>query len=316
MAETLSVEKLELRTVGLDDIATVFQAALEANFTEVSVAVVDCPDLTLPPYRMAARGLSGSTKIADVGGVRYLTPTPQLDHIYSLRDVGKLTGSNDGCFVIGAGAGPFQETGCNCELMADAFISTEADHSKIVSQTAKLNKDGKCVVTSLTTPSLAILGNFFVSKGEPGKVIEIRAKRRTGADDLIACLRKSLARQFGGTPVGVGGVFLVQKGRVNIHVMPDFSKTPLATQDEVDKWLQYFEFPAPMIFQSVFVSEDPGLDLRLEHSHGHSLLDEKGECEHSHGGHYHYDTTPDEVEYVGFFNAAEALYRIDRPKGQ
>ena len=26
---------------------------------------------------------------------------------------------------------------------------------------------------------------------------------------------------------------------------------------------------------------------------------------HGDGGHYHYDTTPDEVEYVGYFNLAE-----------
>ena len=26
---------------------------------------------------------------------------------------------------------------------------------------------------------------------------------------------------------------------------------------------------------------------------------------HGDGGHYHYDTTPDEVEYIGYFNLAE-----------
>ena len=41
-----------------------------------------------------------------------------------------------------------------------------------------------------------------------------------------------------------------------------------------------------------------GLDLRLEHSHGFNL--EKGQ-----GGHYHYDTTPDIVEYTAYYNIAE-----------
>ena len=26
---------------------------------------------------------------------------------------------------------------------------------------------------------------------------------------------------------------------------------------------------------------------------------------HGDGGHYHFDTTPDEVEYIGYFNLAE-----------
>jgi len=42
-----------------------------------------------------------------------------------------------------------------------------------------------------------------------------------------------------------------------------------------------------------------GLDLRVEHTHGYNI--EKGQ-----GGHYHYDTTPDIIEYVGYFNLAES----------
>lgn len=36
----------------------------------------------------------------------------------------------------------------------------------------------------------------------------------------------------------------------------------------------------------------------MEHTHG--LNKGKGQ-----GGHYHYDTTPDEIEYIGYFNVAE-----------
>ena len=48
-----------------------------------------------------------------------------------------------------------------------------------------------------------------------------------------------------------------------------------------------------------------GLDLRIEHFHCFS--------DHGEGGHYHYDVTPDDVQYTGFFNVAEKIYRIDRP---
>lgn len=49
-----------------------------------------------------------------------------------------------------------------------------------------------------------------------------------------------------------------------------------------------------------------GLDMRIEHFHCFS--------EHGDGGHYHYDVTPDEVEYRGYFTLPEYVYRIDKPK--
>ncbi|GBO21390.1 Ester hydrolase C11orf54, partial [Araneus ventricosus] len=48
-----------------------------------------------------------------------------------------------------------------------------------------------------------------------------------------------------------------------------------------------------------------GLNMRVEHTHCFS--------DHGVGGHYHEDTTPEEVEYEGYFNLAETLYRIDQP---
>ena len=40
------------------------------------------------------------------------------------------------------------------------------------------------------------------------------------------------------------------------------------------------------------------MDLRIEHSHGYNFQGE--------GGHYHYDITPDEVEYRGIFTLGES----------
>jgi hypothetical protein len=31
------------------------------------------------------------------------------------------------------------------------------------------------------------------------------------------------------------------------------------------------------------------------------------------GGHYHFDTTPEEVEYEAYFNTAKVVYRVDQP---
>ena len=91
-----------------------------------------------------------------------------------------------------------------------------------------------------------------------------------------------------------------------IQFQPAFSKEPLNTDEGVNNWLRYFEFPAPLICLSVLSSCDPGWDLRIDHTHCFS--------KHGAGGHYHYDTTPDEVEYECFFNVAEKLVRVDQPK--
>ncbi|KAK2502335.1 hypothetical protein MC885_001967 [Smutsia gigantea] len=78
----------------------------------------------------------------------------------------------------------------------------------------------------------------------------------------------------------------------------EFSSCPLNSDEEVNNWLHFYEMKAPLVCLPVFVSRDP-------HTHCFS--------HHGEGGHYHYDTTPDTVEYVGYFLPAEFLYRIDQP---
>lgn len=46
-----------------------------------------------------------------------------------------------------------------------------------------------------------------------------------------------------------------------------------------------------------------GLNLRMYHFHCFS--------EHGDGGHFHYDITPAEAEYVGYFNIPEYMFRVD-----
>ena len=58
---------------------------------------------------------------------------------------------------------------------------------------------------------------------------------------------------------------------------------------------------------SVYLYASPfqGLDLRVEHTHCFSS--------HGDGGHYHYDVTPKDVEYFGYFVPVEKIYRVDAP---
>jgi len=113
----------------------------------------------------------------------------------------------------------------------------------------------------------------------------------------------------------MGGVFLIRKGKALYHVMPDFpSELPFTDRHELNRWLTYHHFPAPMVCLTVFHSCDAEkLGLRMEHTHCFSA-DGKDE-----GGHYHHDLLAgddgaEDIEYEAYFNTAKVLYRIDKPE--
>lgn len=134
--------------------------------------------------------------------------------------------------------------------------------------------------------------------------MHVNCKVRTGSDDFIASIRKTLAGQFVGT-VGLGGVFLLKSGKAKQHVMRDFSKTPIRTEEELNSWLKFYEMPAELINLGTLITDEADLDLRLQHFHSFSTS--------GWGGHYHIDTTPETVEYDGYFVVAEQIIRVDKP---
>lgn len=139
------------------------------------------------------------------------------------------------------------------------------------------------------------------------QVLRVHCKKRTGDENFISAIRVALDKRFKNKTVALGGVFLLKAGSVKQHVMRDFSKTPIHTEEELNQWLKFFEMPAELINVGTLVSNDDlDLDLRLNHFHNFSAS-----C--NHGGHYHYDVTPEIVEYEGYFNIGERLIRIDKP---
>lgn len=60
-------------------------------------------------------GLGGNESVIDIGGPSYLLPLVNLEKVYDIKDLTKITGS-DPLFVIGAGAGPWPYTGVDCEV--------------------------------------------------------------------------------------------------------------------------------------------------------------------------------------------------------
>ena len=97
------VDKVDLHVPPLDKIRDILSVGLAENFGRVSVEVVECPDLTAAPFGLAAPGLCGDARIADVGGVPNLTPTPKPEKVYSLTNVLKTAEMEDGA-IIGPGA--------------------------------------------------------------------------------------------------------------------------------------------------------------------------------------------------------------------
>lgn len=61
--------------------------------------------------------------------------------------------------------------------------------------------------------------NVTLSEGAPGPVLEIKASVRTGEDNFVSCMRKALREKYGETPVALGGVFLIEKGKAKLHIM-------------------------------------------------------------------------------------------------
>ncbi|KAM6094441.1 ester hydrolase C11orf54 homolog isoform 2-T3 [Chlamydotis macqueenii] len=265
----------------------------------------------VPSLEELAGGICGKPRIADVGGVPYLIPVVQKEKVYDLNTVAKDI-ELPGAFILGAGAASSKVVGVNAELIPIVQTKSEKKPAVNGSYIAQINPADKgCLLekysSKYTDCEFGLLANLYASEGQPGKVIEVKANGRTGELNFVSCLRQILEKHYGEKPVGMGGTFVIQKGKAKIHIMPpEFSACPLNTDEEVNNWLKFFEMKAPLICQTVLVSRDPGFDLRVEHTHCFS--------HHGEGGHYHQDTSPDSVQYLGYLLPAELLFRIDRPR--
>ncbi|KAJ5748747.1 uncharacterized protein N7511_010443 [Penicillium nucicola] len=310
----------------LHELAALIEKSLLSNFATASAKVVECPDLRHAPFNLAGSGLSGNTRIADVGGQQHLFPRPVLDAKYSLLSLAKdMEMSAAKGFILGAGAAPFQDIGQNAELAPN--LSWKAiDHTSDLTdpgslrlenctRVIKVNKENTPHCEQLSSTNSALMINLFGSDGQTGPVLKIVARIRTGKDNFTNCIRGSLRDAYGDSrPVSLGGAFLLKSGSAKFHVMPDFPKEdqlPFRDRQFLEQeWLTYHVFDAPVVCLNVMHSADPeGLGLRMEHTH---CFEADGDRK---GGHYHYDIQEDcdDVEYEGYFNVAEVVYRVDRP---
>lgn len=293
---------------------SVLQTELKATFDQVTVEVVPCPDLTAAPFHLTAPGLNGNPRILEIGGPPYLLPTVDRQRVYDLnaicRRAYQLDNPNGEYMAIGAGAGPWPHAKTNCE----GVYNMRGGGDNSVTNGGRLvridNAEEQPIVERVpdTETRLPLLGNIYLSEGRPGPVLRVHCKRRIGEENFISSIRVALEKRFKNKTVALGGVFLLRAGTVKQHVMRDFSKTPIHTEEELNRWLKFFEMPGELINVGTLVSNDDlDLDVRLQHFHNFSAS-----C--NHGGHYHYDVTPETVEYEGYFRVGERLIRIDKPQ--
>ncbi len=305
------IKKLDLFPPGLDDLAMSIAAGLESNFEVSSAKVEPCPDLRLPPYHLAAEGLSGKRRIADVGGQANLAPNPDLSKKYDILSVARAIGmSPNKGFLFGAGAGPFHILGTNSELMPN--LSYDEEGVQNLTRYAKITENGgvRCERISQDNTGFGLMANFYSSDGARGLGLHVKASSRTGNLNFTDSIQKALKDAYGDRLISLGGVFVIKRGKANLHVMPGFPAGPFRDRKDVEEWLRYFDTEAPITCLCVLhTGNDQGLELRMEHTHCFSG-DRSGS-----GGHYHndLDETMGVVEYEGWFNTAEVLYRIDQP---
>ncbi|XP_309016.4 ester hydrolase C11orf54 homolog [Anopheles gambiae] len=304
----LLFEEKPLHTPSLTELRDVLAAGLGSCFATVSVEVVECPDLSKAPFHLAGSGLNGTPALIEIGGPPYLLPVVDRTKLYDLVSVTKraLHGEEKPFIVIGAGAGPFPLVSSNCEGMFNLRYSPPGT---VVSEShlAMVTAEREVVVRKIpsTETRCALLANLLVAEGNAGPVLKVSCTKRTGNKDFIASIRTCLDDRYGERAVGLGGVFLLREGKAKQHVMSPFSTNPIHTEEQLNEWLNFYDMPAPLVNVGTLVTNECELDLRLQHFHSFST--------HGHGGHYHIDTTPETVEYEGYFVAGERIVRVDKP---
>ncbi|KAJ9659640.1 hypothetical protein H2198_003054 [Neophaeococcomyces mojaviensis] len=311
----------------LDAVVEAIKPALTSTYASATIEVTQCPDLRNPPFRLASQGLGGSPIIADIGGQPNLFPRPLLDKKYSMTEIAKdhMQMSPAQGMLIGAGAGPFHIVGQNSELAPnlswkDGFENvTNLTHYTKIDMPSSSTSSKVVVCEKCPSTDCALMMNLFGSSGQSGPVLKITARKRTGSTKSFTdVIRFALHDRFGDEqPVSLGGVFVIKRGKAKFHVMPDFppaDQMPFKSRDQVNDWLTFHDFSVKgagtgdeIVCLSVLHSADPGdkMGLRIEHTHCFGAG--------GRGGHYHYDLEDEEVEYEGYFNVAETIYRVDRP---
>ena len=310
----LTIEKAQFAKTSLEQISESLKKGLQKNYKLVEISIVDCPNLK--QWDCPAEGLSGNQKIIDVGGEPYMHDKKLIGAEFDYEEIAKKIGSEKS-YALGAGSGAMSCLGGHCgELVINENLITNESRSII----AQVDENQKCKSSKYTARKHGGLGNIYYSDGKPGKVIKIMIKGRSGKQgSLPQAMRTALKENLStenDNHFAVAGVFRILNGKIKSHVQPDYDTIKHEYYDPkqmkcVKDFLKFYE-PIGPHFQcySILWTGDPTggkLNLREsgEHTHFHSY---KGTQD---AGHYHFDVTPEEIEYECYFNIPEEVHRVN-----
>tara|TARA_B100000029_G_scaffold175461_1_gene172744 strand:+ start:592 stop:1560 length:969 start_codon:yes stop_codon:yes gene_type:complete len=311
----LKFESSKFNTPSLLAMSKALDGGLKENYQEVRVDVVDCPDLK--QWGCPAEGISGNEKIIDVGGEPYMHDPKFIGTEFDYEEISKKIGSEKS-YALGAGSGAMSCLNGHCgELVVNENLITSDSRSVV----ARVGKNKECIVEKYTARKHGGLSNIYYSDGKKGKVIRIKIKGRRGKQgSLSQSMRSALSKYLpvqDNKHVALAGVFRILKGKIKAHVQPDYNDIKIEYYDPkkmkcVKDFLQFYQ-PVGSELQcySVLWTGDPtggSLNLREsgEHTHFHSYKNKKEEA-----GHYHFDVTPNDIEYEGYFNIPKEVYRVN-----
>jgi hypothetical protein len=310
----LKIEKSKFKEYSLNKISEALQSGLSNNYKVVEVSIVDCPNLR--DWDCPSEGISGNQKIIDVGGEPYMHDPNLIGAEFDYEEISKMIGSEKS-YALGAGSGAMSCLDGHCgELVINENLITDESKSII----ARVGKNKECIAEKYTARKHGGLGNVFYTDGVRGKVIKIKIKGRSGEQgSLTQAMRKALSDNLqikNNDHMALAGVFRILKGKIRSHVQPDYKDIKHEYYDPeqmkcVKDFLQFYEPVGPELqgYCLLWTGDPTGGNLNLresgEHTHFHSYTKENI------AGHYHFDVTPDEIEYEGYFNTAAEVYRVN-----
>jgi len=310
----LKIEKAKFTEYSFDKISNALQSGLSNNYKIVEVSIVDCPNLR--DWGCPSEGISGNQKIIDVGGEPYMHDPKFIGAEFDYEEISKMIGSEKS-YALGAGSGAMSCLDGHCgELVINENLITDESKSII----ARVGKNKECIAEKYTARKHGGLGNVFYTNGVRGKVIKIKIKGRSGEQgSLTQAMRKALSDNLkikDNGHIALAGVFRILNGKIRSHVQPDYKDIKHEYYDPeqmkcVKDFLQFYEPVGPELqgYCVLWTGDPTGGNLNLresgEHTHFHSYTKENV------AGHYHFDVTPEEIEYEGYFNTAEEVHRVN-----
>ncbi|UJR25060.1 hypothetical protein I4U23_006420 [Adineta vaga] len=289
------------------------QVYKQVKIRKVSTDEANNIDFSSEPWNLAASSLGNNGIFCQLGGAKNV----ELQQGHSVRfDIAsvlnQLNIKNEQTLVIGPGAADLTHLSINGELV---FNMTLDQYNKIVTQrsySSMIPNENDEPCQQLYQPKTC--GPFqhimisTIDRQQSAIMIEIDVQERLNDEheeenNFISVIRRSL-KQYSKEPIALGGIFRIEKGTIKAHVMPDFVNEDLTNKQQVDQWLKFYDMHAPLNCLSVLLTEDiNNAGFRLEHSHFFS--------DHGQSGHYHFDITPKEVHYHGYFILCEEAIIVD-----